>query len=76
MMLYINPVISVVAIVFSVLPIYIPKIYGKTLSNAMENYSDNLKKYNRKIADIFNGFEVIKSYSMNRYIYSLYNIGA
>lgn len=72
-MIYINPIISIIAIALSFLPMVIPKIYGKSLSRVMESYSDDLKKYNRKIADIFNGFEIIKSYSMESYIKENHN---
>ena len=68
MMLYINPIISLIAIILSFLPMLVPKVYGKVLSKVTELYSDDLKKYNRKIDDIFNGFEIIKSFSVENYI--------
>lgn len=67
-MIYIQPIVSVIAVILSFFPIIIPKFYGKKLSQVNGVFSEGLKKYNRVIDDIFNGFEVVKGYKMEPYI--------
>lgn len=67
-MMYIQPFVSVIAIALSVLPIVIPKIWGKRLSRATETYTKNLKDYNRTVDDIFKGIRVVRNYELEAYM--------
>ncbi|HEX3077360.1 MAG TPA: ABC transporter ATP-binding protein, partial [Lachnospiraceae bacterium] len=69
-MVRIHPFVSIIAILLAFLPAIVPKLFGKVLSNSTEGLSDSFKKYNARIKDMFSGFEIIKSYvvekNMNR----------
>lgn len=67
-MMYIQPFVSAMAIALSVLPVLIPKIWGKRLSQTTETYTKNLKDYNRTIDDIFKGIQVIRNYELETYM--------
>ncbi len=67
-MMYIQPFVSVVAIALSVLPILVPKIWGKRLSKATETYTKSMTDYNRVIDDIFMGMQVIRNYELEGYM--------
>lgn len=67
-MMYIQPFVSAIAIALSVLPVLIPKIWGKRLSRTTETYTKNLKDYNRTIDDIFKGIQVIRNYELEDYM--------
>jgi len=67
-MMYIQPFVSLIAIALSVLPILIPKIWGKRLSRATEAYTKNLKDYNRTVDDIFKGIQVVRNYELETYM--------
>lgn len=65
-MICINIYVGIVAILLSLLPILIPMIFGKKLSELKNQYSKALEIYNIKIKDIFTGFEVIKSFNIEK----------
>lgn len=67
-MMSIQPLVSVIAILLSALPILIPKIWGKRLSSATEIYTKNLKDYNRTVDDIFKGIRVVRGYELETYM--------
>lgn len=67
-MLYIQPILSIIAILLSFLPTLIPKLYGEKLGAATAGFTDSLKKYNLFAEDIFRGFDVIKNFSLEHYI--------
>lgn len=68
LMIYINIFIGIVASILSLFPILIPMIFGKKLSKLKNQYSKALEMYNVKIKDVFTGFEVIKSFSIEKNI--------
>lgn len=67
-MMYIQPFVSVVAIALSVLPILVPKIWGKRLNKFTETYTKSLTDYNRVLDDIFMGLKVIRNYELEEYM--------
>lgn len=67
-MICINIYVGILAILLSLLPILIPMIFGKKLSKLKNEYSKALEIYNIKIKDIFTGFEVIKSFNIEKNI--------
>lgn len=65
-MICINIYIGILAILLSLMPILIPMVFGKKLSKLKNEYSKALEIYNIKIKDIFTGFEVIKSFNIEK----------
>lgn len=68
LMIYINIFIGITAVVLSLFPVLIPMIFGNMLARLKENYSKALQVYNVKIKDIFTGFEIIKSFNIEKNI--------
>ena len=57
-----QPVIALISLGISFLPLIVPIIFGKKLSARREAYSDGLKIFNGRVKDYLSGFEVIKSF--------------
>ncbi|MBO3283177.1 ABC transporter ATP-binding protein [Paenibacillus sp. FSL M8-0228] len=55
-------------IVMALLSALIPRCFGKTLSALKKQCSDTLEKFTIKVSDIFSGFEVVKSFGIERKI--------
>lgn len=68
-----EPSIAIVVILVCFLPILIPKLFGNMLSSKQGKYFKSLEVYNSKIKDIFNGFELIKSFNADKESKKLYN---
>lgn len=68
----INWTVALAGTLFSVLPVLIPQAFGKRLVGLQEKLSGALARYNEKIKDIFSGFEVVKSYGIERIVLSSY----
>ena len=64
----INVYIALIILAVSFLPLLIPVIFGKKMSNLKKSYSDELGFFTTKIKDIFSGFEVIKSFNISNVI--------
>jgi ATP-binding cassette subfamily C protein len=65
-MVQIHPFVSIIAILLAFLPAIVPKLFGKALGSSTGDLSDSFKKYNARIKDMFNGFEIIKSYAVEK----------
>ncbi|HEX3075869.1 MAG TPA: ABC transporter ATP-binding protein, partial [Lachnospiraceae bacterium] len=65
-MVQIHPFVSIIAILLAFLPAIVPKLFGKVLSSSTGDLSDSFKKYNARIKDMFSGFEIIKSYAVEK----------
>ncbi|MEG0330149.1 MAG: ABC transporter ATP-binding protein [Longicatena sp.] len=59
-----NWLVAIVAILFSIIPAVIPQLFGKKLGKAQQDIALSSSNYNGNIKDIFNGFDVIKSYTI------------
>lgn len=68
----INWTVALAGTLFSVLPVLIPQAFGKRLVGLQEKLSGALARYNEKVKDIFSGFEVVKSYGIERIVLSSY----
>ena len=68
-----EPSIAIVVILVCFMPILIPKLFGNMLSSKQGKYFKSLEVYNSKIKDIFNGFELIKSFNADKESKKLYN---
>lgn len=73
LLIYFNLVIAIVAILFSIIPVIIPMFFGKKLGKSQQDIASSSSLYNSKIKDIFNGFDVIKSYNISSHIYEEHN---
>jgi len=67
-----EPLIAIVTLILACIPMLIPIILGKKISGQQKKYFDFLEIYNNKIKDIFNGFEVIKSFNAESQTKKLY----
>ena len=63
-LLFFHPLIALIVLIFSLVPMIIPKLYGDILSKSRSGLSESLEKYNAKIKDLFSGFELIKSFQI------------
>lgn len=64
-LLLFNWMIAIVAILLSSILSAIPLLFGKKLGDAQKDIAISSAVYTSKIKDIFNGFEVIKSYGIS-----------
>lgn len=62
LLLWINPVIAVISVAAMAIPSLIPKLFGTRLGLLQNAIMQSTAGYNAKIKDIFNGFELIKTY--------------
>ncbi|MDR2043839.1 MAG: ABC transporter ATP-binding protein/permease [Clostridium sp.] len=62
MLLFVSPLLAIISIVFSCLPIFIPQLFSKRLKLTQEEYYKQLETFNGKVKDILNAFEVVKAF--------------
>jgi ATP-binding cassette subfamily C protein len=55
-------------VILSVLPLFLPSIFGKKLSKLRQDHLESIEMYNIKIKDFFSGFELIKSFNIDSVI--------
>lgn len=63
-LLFFQPLMSIIAVILSFIPMLVPLIVGDRLSKKKEEYFKFLEKYNVKLKDFFTGFELIKTYKI------------
>ena len=51
----------------------VPIIFGKFISKYKKDFSDSMIVFTNKLKDILNGYEIIKTFSIQKKIYSKYN---
>lgn len=73
MLFYIQPLVAIVGILLSFLPLIVTNIFKSKLDSSTKEYSDSLKDYNSLLSDCFSGFETIKSFFMESNIINLHN---
>lgn len=69
----INVMIALTVIIIGGIPLIIPHLFQRGIENYKKNFSDNLSNFTVKIQDIFSGFEVIKSFNIEKKIKNEYN---
>lgn len=62
----INPILAIATISVNFIPMVIPLIFGKKLSKLKDVYSEQLSIYTEKLKDFCIGFEVIKSFNIEK----------
>ena len=59
-LLYMNPLISVISIAAMAIPSLLPSLFTKVLGTAQETVMKSTTSYNETVADLLTGYEVIK----------------
>ena len=67
-MIYFDAIVTVCVIVAIGLMFVVPSLIGGVLEKQQNQFSEKLSKFTVSLKDIFSGFEIIKSYSMKKYI--------
>lgn len=73
---FLNYTIALILLIVGLCSVIIPKLFEKKLSIIQGNYSNSMNTYISKIKDIFEGFEIIKSFNIQKNIidnHSKYN---
>jgi ABC-type multidrug transport system fused ATPase/permease subunit len=65
-MALLSPVNAIIALVLSSAPLIIPFIFGKRLSQTNMLYMNTMAKLNEKVKDFLLGFEVIKTFGIEK----------
>jgi len=66
MLLWLNPVMALITVMLSLLPLSVSKIYGKRIGEAQGQFVASMGRLNEKAKDFLEGFEVIKTNLMER----------
>ena len=68
MMLWYSPLLTLIAIGFSLLPIIVSVVLGNKAAVAEKNVSDRKERYTGMLKDVLSGFAVIKSFTAEKNI--------
>lgn len=68
LMIYFDIIVTICVIVAIVIMFLIPSFLGNSLEKRQKKYSSKLADFTVSLKDILSGFEIIKSYSMKRYV--------
>ena len=72
-MLWYSPLLTLVAIGFSMIPIIVSVVLGNKAAIAEKNVSDKKERYTGMLKDVLSGFSVIKSFKAERNISDIYD---
>ena len=75
LMLWCSPLLTLIAIGFSLLPILVSVVLGNKAAIAEKNLSDKKERYTGMLKDALTGFSVIKSFKAEKSIASLHEAG-
>ena len=75
LMLWCSPLLTLIAIGFSLLPILVSVVLGNKAAIAEKNLSDKKERYTGMLKDALTGFPVIKSFKAEKSIASLHDAG-
>ena len=70
-MIYFDAIVTVCVIVAIGLMFVVPSLIGGVLEKQQNQFSEKLSDFTVSLKDILSGFEIIKSYSMKKYIICL-----
>ena len=73
LMLWYSPLLTLIAIGFSLLPIIVSVVLGNKAAVAEKNVSDKKERYTGMLKDVLSGFAVIKSFKAEKSISSLHD---
>ncbi|MCL2400652.1 MAG: ABC transporter ATP-binding protein/permease [Defluviitaleaceae bacterium] len=72
-MVFLSPVNAAIVLVLSMIPMIIPAIFGKKLAKTNMNHMNKMAGFNEKVKDFMQGFEVIKTFGIERKISEKFN---
>ena len=75
LMLWYSPLLTLIAIGFSLLPIIVSVLLGGSAAKAEKDVSDKKERYTGMLKDALTGFAVIKSFKAEKNITSIHNNG-
>ena len=75
LMLWCSPLLTLIAIGFSLLPILVSVVLGNKAAIAEKNLSDKKERYTGMLKDALTGFSVIKSFKAEKSIAKLHDAG-
>ena len=73
LMIYFDIIVTICVIVAIAIMFLIPSFLGNSLEKRQQKYSSKLADFTVSLKDILSGFEIIKSYSMKRYVVQRFN---
>ena len=73
MMLWCSPLLTLIAVGFSLLPIVVSVVLGNKAATAEKNVSDQKERYTGMLKDALTGFSVIKSFKAEKNIAGLHD---
>lgn len=65
-LILLNPFVAAITSVLSIAPLSVPKLFGKKLGTLQGKYVGLLGKFTEKVKDFLEGFEVIKTFSVEK----------
>lgn len=68
-----NIYLALVTIIAGFFPLLIPKFTHEKIASLKKNYSNSIERFTAQIKDIFTGFEVIKSFNIQKQIFDQFN---
>ncbi len=72
-MIYFDTIVTICVIITIVVMFILPSLVGEALEKQQSHFSRKLSEMTNCLKDILSGFEVIKSYSMKKYIVSRFD---
>ncbi|MBQ2545906.1 MAG: ABC transporter ATP-binding protein, partial [Clostridia bacterium] len=73
LMLWYSPLLTLIAIGFSLLPIVVSVVLGNKAATAEKNVSDQKERYTGMLKDVLSGFSVIKSFKAEKSISGIHD---
>lgn len=70
---WLSPLVTGVLLIFLILMFLLPVLLGKQMQKRQDAYSQKLAQFTAKAKDYLNGYEVIRGYSMHRFILNKFN---
>ena len=68
LLIYLSPLVTVAVIMCTIFLIIIPSLFSPSVQKRQNRLSQSLSLFTIKIKDVFSGFEIIKSYQMEKHI--------
>lgn len=70
---FISPLLLLIVLIISIFPILLPKLLSFKLRSTKADNSNRMSNYVSYIKDVFSGFEVVKTFSIEDKIFGAYN---
>ena len=73
-LIFLNLKLAIVTLILLTMPLYVPKLAEKKLKNSQNNFLDTMETFLEKLNDFFQGFEIIKNFSIEKKIMNKFKI--